>query len=105
LGQNITSLSRQQLRQQRRQMQMVFQDPHACLNPTMTIGQGIADPLLIHKLADAKAATTQVMEMLMWVGLAPASEFYHRYPAELSGGQQQRVAIARALITLSLIHI
>jgi peptide/nickel transport system ATP-binding protein len=99
LGQNITGFSRQKLRQQRRQMQMVFQDPHACLNPMMTIGQSITDPLLIHKLADAEAATAQVMEMLTWVGLTPASEFYHRYPAELSGGQQQRVAIARALIT------
>jgi peptide/nickel transport system ATP-binding protein len=99
LGAELTRLPRQRLQHQRRQMQMVFQDPHACLNPRMTIGQSIADPLLIHRLANPDAATQQVKAMLQWVGLSPVEEFYHRYPAELSGGQQQRVAIARALIT------
>lgn len=98
LGHDLTQLSPTSLRQQRRHMQMVFQDPHACLNPMMTVGQSIADPLLIHKLATPKEARKQVEQMLDRVGLNPA-EFYHRYPAELSGGQQQRVAIARALIT------
>jgi peptide/nickel transport system ATP-binding protein len=98
LGHDLTQLSPTSIRQQRRHMQMVFQDPHACLNPMMTVGQSIADPLLIHKLATAKEARKQVEQMLSRVGLNP-SEFYHRYPAELSGGQQQRVAIARALIT------
>lgn len=98
LGHDLTQLSPTSIRQQRRHMQMVFQDPHACLNPMMTVGQSIADPLLIHKLATAKEARKQVEQMLDRVGLNP-SEFYHRYPAELSGGQQQRVAIARALIT------
>jgi peptide/nickel transport system ATP-binding protein len=99
LGQELTELSKQAIRQQRRQMQMVFQDPHACLNPMMTVGESIADPLLIHQLADAETAPVQVREMLERVGLTPAEDFYHRYPKELSGGQQQRVAIARALIT------
>lgn len=99
LGQELTSLSQQAIRQQRRQMQMVFQDPHACLNPMMTVGESIADPLLIHQLASPEAAQLQAQEMLERVGLTPAKEFYHRYPKELSGGQQQRVAIARALIT------
>jgi peptide/nickel transport system ATP-binding protein len=99
LGQELTTLSKQAVRQQRRQMQMVFQDPHACLNPMMTVGESIADPLLIHQLADAEAAQIQVKEMLQRVGLTPVEEFYHRYPKELSGGQQQRVAIARALVT------
>lgn len=98
LGHDLTQLSPTSIRQQRRHMQMVFQDPHACLNPMMTVGQSIADPLLIHKLATAKEAKKQVEQMLDRVGLNPA-EFYDRYPAELSGGQQQRVAIARALIT------
>jgi peptide/nickel transport system ATP-binding protein len=80
-------------------MQMVFQDPHACLNPLMTVGQSIADPLFIHKLATPDEAKAQVMQMLERVGLTPTSEYYHRYPSDLSGGQQQRVAIARALIT------
>ncbi len=99
LGQELTGLSRGALRQQRRQMQMVFQDPHACLNPMMTVGESIGDPLLIHGLAKPEEARTQVEAMLERVGLTPAPEFYDRYPGELSGGQQQRVAIARALIT------
>ncbi|NET31131.1 MAG: ABC transporter ATP-binding protein [Cyanothece sp. SIO1E1] len=99
LGQELTALPRQALRQQRRQMQMVFQDPHACLNPMMTVGQSIADPLLIHRLAKPTAVRDPVHQMLERVGLTPSEEFYHRYPGELSGGQQQRVAIARALIT------
>ncbi|XGV96752.1 MAG: dipeptide ABC transporter ATP-binding protein [Leptolyngbya sp. BL-A-14] len=99
LGQNLVGLPRQAIRQQRRQMQMVFQDPHACLNPMMTIGESIADPLRIHRLATPQVAKKQVLEMLERVGLSPAESFYDRYPSQLSGGQQQRVAIARALIT------
>jgi peptide/nickel transport system ATP-binding protein len=99
LGQELTSLSRQEIRASRRQMQMVFQDPHACLNPAMTVGQSIADPLFIHHLADAAKAKEQVLWMLEKVGLTPAEIYYQRYPSDLSGGQQQRVAIARALIT------
>ncbi|MGF1494658.1 MAG: dipeptide ABC transporter ATP-binding protein [Microcoleaceae cyanobacterium] len=96
---DLTQLSPTQLQPCRRQIQMIFQDPNACLNPSMTIGQSIADPLLIHQLATAKAAKSQVLEMLEQVGLTPAEDYYRRYPKQLSGGQQQRVAIARALIT------
>jgi peptide/nickel transport system ATP-binding protein len=99
LGQDLTSLSRQEIRSSRRQIQMVFQDPHACLNPAMTVGQSIADPLFIHNLADASKAKEQVLWMLEKVGLTPPEVYYQRYPSDLSGGQQQRVAIARALIT------
>jgi peptide/nickel transport system ATP-binding protein len=99
LGQNLTALPRQALQQQRRQMQMVFQDPHACLNPLMTVGESIADPLLIHQLASPEEAKAQTHQMLDRVGLTPTADFYPRYPKDLSGGQQQRVAIARALIT------
>ncbi len=98
-GQELTHLSRQQMRQQRRQMQMVFQDPRACLNPMMTVGESIVDPLLIHQLATPSEAKTHGLQMLERVKLTPAEEYYQRYPSELSGGQQQRVAIARALIT------
>ncbi|MEM8673481.1 MAG: ABC transporter ATP-binding protein [Cyanobacteria bacterium P01_G01_bin.67] len=99
LGQDLTSLTPNAMRGQRRQLQMVFQDPHACLNPLMTVGESIADPLFIHQLATSSKAKQQVNTMLKKVGLTPTAEYYQRYPKELSGGQQQRVAIARALIT------
>jgi peptide/nickel transport system ATP-binding protein len=99
LGRDLVALSRSQLQPQRRQLQMVFQDPRACLNPMMTVGESIADPLLIHRLATPTAAQQQVLTMLERVGLSPAETYYQRYPTQLSGGQQQRVAIARALIT------
>jgi peptide/nickel transport system ATP-binding protein len=99
LGEDLTKLSDREVRGQRRQMQMVFQDPHACLNPLMTVGDSIADPLFVHHMATPAEAKGRVMEMLEKVGLTPAVEYYYRYPADLSGGQQQRVAIARALIT------
>jgi peptide/nickel transport system ATP-binding protein len=98
-GIDITALSHDAVRKHRRQMQMIFQDPHACLNPMMTVGQSIADPLLIHKLANGDEAKKQVIQMLERVGLTPGEDFFRRYPGELSGGQQQRVSIARALIT------
>jgi len=98
-GIDITALDRDAVRKHRREMQMIFQDPHACLNPMMTVGQSIADPLFIHKLANASEAKKQVIKMLERVGLTPGEDFFRRYPGELSGGQQQRVSIARALIT------
>lgn len=98
-GIDITALDRDAVRKHRREMQMIFQDPHACLNPMMTVGQSIADPLFIHKLANAREAKKQVIQMLERVGLTPGEDFFRRYPGELSGGQQQRVSIARALIT------
>jgi peptide/nickel transport system ATP-binding protein len=96
---NLTHLSNQQVRSYRRQIQMIFQDPLACLNPLMTVGQGIAEPLLIHKLATTQTAPAKVRLMLERVGLTPPEDYEQRYPGDLSGGQQQRVAIARALIT------
>ncbi|EDX78522.1 nickel import ATP-binding protein NikD, putative [Coleofasciculus chthonoplastes PCC 7420] len=98
-GINLTQLNRKSLRDMRRHIQMIFQDPLACLNPLMRVGDSIADPLFIHHLATATEAKHQVMEMLERVGLTPPDDYYHRYPRDLSGGQQQRVAIARALIT------
>ena len=99
LGEDLTPLSGEKMRPKRRLMQMIFQDPLACLNPLMTVGESIADPLLIHQKISLETAKKQVLEMLDRVGLTPVEEFYRRYPKELSGGQQQRVAIARALIT------
>ncbi|MGD1941627.1 MAG: dipeptide ABC transporter ATP-binding protein [Leptolyngbyaceae cyanobacterium] len=99
LGQDITHLSRTELQAQRRDMQMIFQDPHACLNPMMTVGQGIGDPLRIHQLGTPAEIEQQVQAMMQRVGLTPIAEYIDRFPGDLSGGQQQRVAIARALIT------
>ncbi len=98
-GSDFTALSRSQLQTKRRDIQMIFQDPHACLNPMMTIGRGIADPLLIHGLASHAEAKQKVEAMLERVGLMPVEDYDNRYPGDISGGQQQRVAIARALIT------
>ncbi|MDJ0555107.1 MAG: ABC transporter ATP-binding protein [Microcoleaceae cyanobacterium MO_207.B10] len=98
-GKDLTTLSHSALQPYRREMQMIFQDPLACLNPMMTVNQIIADPLFIHNLASVEEAKIQVEKMLEKVGLTPVAEYGTRYPSELSGGQQQRVAIARALIT------
>ncbi|MDE5088390.1 MAG: ATP-binding cassette domain-containing protein, partial [Trichodesmium sp. St16_bin2-tuft] len=96
-GTNLTTLSPSALQPYRREMQMIFQDPLACLNPMMTVNQIVADPLFIHSLASTEEAKIQVKEVLEKVGLTPATEYGNRYPSQLSGGQQQRVAIARAL--------
>jgi peptide/nickel transport system ATP-binding protein len=98
-GQELTQLSPRAMQSKRREMQMIFQDPSAALNPKMTIGDSIADALLVHKMATPSVARIKVLEMLEKVGLSPATEFIDRYPSALSGGQQQRVGIARALIT------
>ncbi len=98
-GTDLTVLSARQMQPYRRQLQMVFQDPLACLNPMMNVADCIAAPLFIHKLANRKEAKNRVEQMLERVGLTPTAEYGKRYPSELSGGQQQRVAIARALIT------
>ena len=98
-GQDLIQLSKKEMRLQRRHLQMIFQDPQASLNPLMTVGESIAEPLIIHNLATKRQAQYQAHKMLETVKLSPADDYYHRYPKELSGGQQQRIAIARALIT------
>jgi oligopeptide/dipeptide ABC transporter ATP-binding protein len=91
-GQDISKLSQKKLRPLRREMQMVFQDPYASLNPRKTVGQIIGAPFAIHGV---KGARTRVQELLETVGLSP--EHYNRYPHEFSGGQRQRIGVARAL--------
>jgi len=95
-GRDLRRLRGGALREARRRLQMVFQDPLACLNPAMTVEEAIADPLLIHGLADRAEARRRAHEQLEAVGLPAA--FGPRLPRQLSGGQQQRVAIARALV-------
>ena len=98
-GQDITRLHERDLRDIRRRVQIVFQDPHASLNPAMTIAQAVGHPLQIHGLADDKAVVRlRVAEVLERVGLAPAEQFMDKYPSDLSGGQTQRAVIARAII-------
>jgi peptide/nickel transport system ATP-binding protein len=97
-GQDLRRLRGRALQQARRRIQMVFQDPLACLNPQMAVGEAVADPLLIHGLANRSEARERARAALAAVGLEPPEAFERRLPRQLSGGQQQRVAIARALI-------
>ncbi|CAI2931786.1 ABC transporter ATP-binding protein [Aminobacter niigataensis] len=94
-GENIVSLDEKRMRPYRRELQIVFQDPYSTLNPRMTIGEVVGEPILFHKLATKAELPEKVTRLLADVGL-PA-RFASRYPHELSGGQRQRVAIARAL--------
>ncbi|MFQ6540163.1 MULTISPECIES: ABC transporter ATP-binding protein [Aphanothece] len=97
-GTDLRRLHGEKLRQARRGIQMVFQDPLACLNPQMRVGEAVADPLLIHGMAGPAQARERARAALASVGLTPPEAFEQRLPRQLSGGQQQRVAIARALI-------
>jgi oligopeptide transport system ATP-binding protein len=95
LDRSLTTLSGGELRKMRREMQMIFQDPYASLNPRMTVGSIIGEPLEIHGLAKGRHKQERVQELLRIVGLNPY--FANRYPHEFSGGQRQRIGIARAL--------
>jgi oligopeptide transport system ATP-binding protein len=95
-GQDLTLLKGEALRRMRRQMQMIFQDPYASLNPRMTVGNIIGEPLEVHNIHSSKAERRErVQELLKVVGLNPY--FVNRYPHEFSGGQRQRIGVARAL--------
>lgn len=95
-GDDVTGISGEALRHYRRQMQIIFQDPYGSLNPRITIGSAIREPMEVHQLHDSKPASLEKSRHLMeQVGLDPG--WYGRYPHELSGGQRQRVCIARAL--------
>ena len=95
-GTDLTKLAPEQMRQMRRKVQMIFQDPYASLNPRMTVGDIIAEPIMVHNLRKGKEEVRErVQELLKLVGLNPY--FINRYPHEFSGGQRQRIGIARAL--------
>ena len=94
-GQNLLSLSEREMRPLRRDLQIIFQDPYASLNPRMTVGQIIGEPLRVHGIASRKETKERVDELMEVVGLSPAMS--KRYPHEFSGGQRQRIGIARAL--------
>ena len=94
-GREVTTLPRRELRQLRREMQIVFQDPYSSLNPRLTVGSMLGEALAIHRLARGAAARARVAELLRLVGLHP--DHARRYPHEFSGGQRQRIGVARAL--------
>lgn len=94
-GVDLVKLKGEELRKMRRKMQMIFQDPYASLNPRMTVGEIVGEPLAIHKVANNKEINERVEHLLELVGLNPA--FANRYPHEFSGGQRQRIGVARAL--------
>ncbi len=94
-GHDISSASRRELRSTRRELQMVFQDPYASLNPRKRVGAIIADPLRIHKMGNREQIRKRVQDLLDLVGLS--AEHLNRYPHEFSGGQRQRIGVARAL--------
>ena len=95
---NIASLRGADLRSLRQKLQMVFQDPHAALNPSMTIETAVGHPLVIHGRAKGSQLRTRVVAALERVGLSPAEQFLAKYPSDLSGGQKQRAVLARAII-------
>ena len=94
-GKDLTKLDGGDMRRMRRHLQMVFQDPYASLNPRMTVGNIVSEPMQIHKLVPKNERTERVQDLLQTVGLNPY--FANRYPHEFSGGQRQRIGIARAL--------
>ena len=94
-GKNVFHLNARELRSTRRRMQIIFQDPYSSLNPRMTVGSIISEPLKIHGLAKGAELSSRVDQLLTRVGLRP--EHRSRYPHEFSGGQRQRIGIARAL--------
>ena len=94
-GENICKISGEKLRRMRRKMQIIFQDPYASLNPRMTVGDIIGEPLFVHNISKGKELKDRVRHLLEVVGLNPY--FITRYPHEFSGGQRQRIGVARAL--------
>lgn len=96
-GRDLTAMSEAALRPLRRRMQLVQQDPHAALNPAMSVGEAVMDPLRVHKVSQGRERE-RALEALEEVGVSPAPEFFERLPGDLSGGQKQRVVLARAMV-------
>lgn len=94
-GKDLVKLKGEEMRRMRRKMQMIFQDPYASLNPRMTVGQLVGEPLMVHNVATGAEIAERVAHLLELVNLNPA--FASRYPHEFSGGQRQRIGVARAL--------
>jgi oligopeptide/dipeptide ABC transporter ATP-binding protein len=97
-GRDLTGMRRRELRELRRHIQMVFQDPNAALNPSMTVEEAVGDALRVQGVKSATERRTRVIEALERVGLSPVELFLTKYPRDLSGGQKQRVVMARAIV-------
>jgi ABC-type oligopeptide transport system ATPase subunit len=95
MGKELTTMGRGDLREMRKEMQIVFQDPYSSLNPRMTVGNIVGEPMLVHGQGTRRAREARVRDLLETVGFNP--DFTNRYPHEFSGGQRQRIGIARAL--------
>ena len=95
-GKDVAKMSHKELKEMRRDMQFIFQDPQASLNPRMTIGEIVSEPMVIHNVGTKEERMQRVRELLDVVGLNP--EHINRYPHEFSGGQRQRIGIARAFV-------
>ncbi|SMC90428.1 peptide/nickel transport system ATP-binding protein [Desulfocicer vacuolatum DSM 3385] len=97
-GAPVSGLKGRELKEYRKQVQMIFQDPYQSLNPHLSIAETVMEPLIVHGAGTRESRRQKVLDTLETTGLVPATDFYDRYPHRLSGGQRQRVAIARAIV-------
>ena len=97
-GNDITKIKGKALKNFRRKVQMIFQDPYQSLNPYFSVYDSVSEPLVVHSVGNSKTRKDMVRESLNSVGLTPPDDFFYRYPHQMSGGQRQRIAIARAMV-------
>jgi peptide/nickel transport system ATP-binding protein len=97
-GRDVTHLKGKRLKDFRKRVQMIFQDPYQSLNPQLSVFDTVSEPMLIHRVGDRLSRGEMVLNALQSVGLSPPEDFVHRFPHQMSGGQRQRVAIARAMV-------
>jgi peptide/nickel transport system ATP-binding protein len=97
-GNDITKFKKKALKNFRRKVQMIFQDPYQSLNPYLSVYDSVSEPLVVHNVGNSETRKDMVRESLNSVGLSPPDDFFYRYPHQMSGGQRQRIAIARAMV-------
>ena len=97
-GNDITKIKGRALKNFRKKVQMIFQDPYQSLNPYLSVYDSISEPLIVHNVGNSETRKNMVRESLKVVGLSPPDDFFYRYPHQMSGGQRQRIAIARAMV-------
>jgi peptide/nickel transport system ATP-binding protein len=97
-GNDITQIKGRNLKNFRKKVQMIFQDPYQSLNPYLSVYDSVSEPLIVHNVGNSETRKNMVQESLKAVGLSPPDDFFYRYPHQMSGGQRQRIAIARAMV-------